>query len=109
MIKSNKYKLVSHPQEGFGTYQKVSAADAGWEHLHFEARLLRRGEEWSGDTGEDEWGFVLLSGNYTAETDKGSWATANGRKGPFHGIAHTLYLPRHTRFTLTAQSDVLDI
>ena len=109
MIQSKKYKLVSHAQEGFGTYQKVDAADAGWEHLHFEARLMRKGEEWSGNTGEDEWGFVLLSGNYSVVTDKGSWATTNGRRGPFHGIAHTMYLPRHTEFTLTAQSEVLDI
>lgn len=109
MIKSNKYKLVSHAKEGFGTYQRVSAADAGWQHLNFEARLMRKGEEWSGNTGEDEWGFILLGGNYSAATDKGSWATTNGRKSPFHGIAHTLYLPRHTAFTLTAQSDVLDI
>ena len=109
MIQSKKYKLVSHPQEGFGTYQKVSAADAGWEHLSFEARLMRKGEAWSGDTGENECGFILLGGNYSMVTNRGSWTTTNGRQSPFHGIAHTLYLPRHTEFTLTAESEVLDI
>jgi 5-deoxy-glucuronate isomerase len=106
---SNKYKLVSHPEKGFGVYQKVSAEEAGWEHLSFEARLMRKGEIWEGNTGENEYGIILLSGNYSVVSDKGSWKTENGRKSVFSGIAHSLYLPRYTKFTLTAQSEVLDI
>ncbi len=109
MIKSKKYKLVSHPSKNFGVYQKASAADAGWAHLNFEARLMRKGETWEGNTGENEYGFILLSGNYSITTDKGNWQTVNGRKDVFLGIAHTLYLPRHTSFSLTVESDVLDI
>jgi 5-deoxy-glucuronate isomerase len=106
---SNKYKLVSHPEAGFGVYQKVSAEEAGWEHLNFEARLMRKGETWEGNTGENEYGFILLSGNYSVVSDKGAWKTENGRKSVFSGIAHSLYLPRHTKFILTAESEVLDI
>jgi 5-deoxy-glucuronate isomerase len=109
MQMSDKYKLVSHPTKGFGVYQKVHAADAGWKHLGFEARLMRKGETWESNTGENEFGIILLSGNYSVVSDKGSWQTINGRKNVFAGIAHTLYLPRHTWFTLTADSDVLDI
>jgi 5-deoxy-glucuronate isomerase len=109
MQMSEKYTLVSHPIKGFGVYQKVHAADAGWKHLGFEARLMRKGETWEGNTGENEFGIILLSGNYSVVSDKGSWQTVNGRKNVFAGIAHTLYLPRHTRFTVTADSEVLDI
>jgi len=109
MIMSDKYKLVSHAAKGFGVYQRVHAADAGWTHLHFEARLMKKGETWQGDTGENEYGVILLSGNYSVTSDKGSWETAGGRKNVFDGIAHTLYLPRHTSFALTAQSELLDI
>ena len=105
----NKYPLVHHPKQGFGIYQQVSAKDAGWSHLHFEARLMKKGEQWRGDTGENEYGFVLLGGNYSARTDKGSWKTVNGRKNVFSGIAHTLFLPRHSDFTITAESEELDI
>jgi 5-deoxy-glucuronate isomerase len=35
--------------------------------------------------------------------------TINGRKDVFSGVAHTLYLPRHTKFTLEATSDNLDL
>lgn len=109
MNRSEKYKLVRHPADSFGVYQKITAADAGWTHLSMEARLLKKGEAWEGETGDDEYGFVLLSGNYSVETDKGSWQTTNGRRSVFEGIAHTLYLPRHTSFSLKAESEVLDI
>jgi len=101
--------LIKHPTQTFGVYQKVTAEDAGWSHLSMEARLMRRGETWQGDTGENEYAFILLSGNYSASTNRGSWQTTNGRKSVFEGIAHTLYLPRHTSFTITAESELLDI
>jgi 5-deoxy-glucuronate isomerase len=100
--------LLRKPDAG-STYQKILAADARWTHLNMEARLLRRGEVWEGNTGENEYGFILLSGNYTAHTAAGDWQTTNGRKSVFEGIAHTLYLPRHTDFAITATSEVLDI
>jgi 5-deoxy-glucuronate isomerase len=86
MIKSKKYKLVSHATKVFGVYQSVSANDAGWTHLSMEARLMRKGEQWQGETGENEYGIILLSGNYSITTDKGNWQTLNGRKDVFSGI-----------------------
>ncbi|KAA9042254.1 5-deoxy-glucuronate isomerase [Ginsengibacter hankyongi] len=92
-----------------GVYQKVTTGDANWNHLNFEARLMSKGEVWNGNTGENEYAIILLSGNYSVTTDKGNWETINGRKNVFAGIAHTLYLPRHTSFSITAQSEILDI
>ncbi len=109
MINKKKSELVRHPSTGFGVYQKVTAADAGWSYLNFEARLMRQKEIWKGNTGDSEYGFVLLSGNYSIKTNKGTWETINGRRNVFAGIAHTLYLSQHTSFTLTAESEVLDI
>jgi 5-deoxy-glucuronate isomerase len=109
MMNRKKYKLVKNPASGYGVYQKVTAEEAGWAHLDFEARLMRKGETWEGDTGENEYAFILLSGNYKVTTSKGNWETLNGRKNVFSGIAHTLYLPRHTSFTITAESELLDI
>lgn len=103
------YDLVKHPSEEFGTYQKVSAAEAGWTHLNFEARLMRKGEIWEGNTGKNEYGFILLSGNYSMKTNVGNWKTTNGRKNVFAGMAHTLYLPAGIAFSLTATSEILDI
>ncbi|TXJ28909.1 MAG: 5-deoxy-glucuronate isomerase [Chitinophagaceae bacterium] len=103
------YKLVKHPLRASGVYQKITTTDAGWTHLNFEARLMQKGKTWEGNTGEYEFAFILLSGNYSADTDKGNWKTENGRKNVFEGIAHSLYLPRHTSFKITAESEWLDI
>jgi 5-deoxy-glucuronate isomerase len=109
MMNRKQYPLVRHPQRREGIYQRVTAADAGWTHLSMEARLMRKGERWEGDTGECEYGFILLSGDYSVTTSRGSWKTVNGRRSVFSGIAYTLYLPRHTSFTIRAESEILDI
>lgn len=101
--------LLRKPHPENNAYQKIPASDAKWTHLNMEARMMHKGEVWEGNTGENEVGFILLSGNYSARTSKGTWQTKNGRKSVFEGIAHTLYLPRHTTFSITADSEWLDI
>ena len=109
MQSSNKYLLVISPDSSEPVYQKVTATDAGWTYLNMEARLLRKGEIWEGDTGDNEYGFILLSGNYSVITSHGNWQTVNGRSSVFNGIAHTLYLPSNTHFKFIAESDLLDL
>ncbi|MBW3469529.1 5-deoxy-glucuronate isomerase [Arthrospiribacter ruber] len=109
MKKDNLYPLLAKPIKTEGVYQRVTKEDGNWEFLNFEARLMEKGEKWKGFTGDNEYAIILLSGNFKVISDKGRWETLNGRKDVFSGIAHTLYLPRHTSFELEATSDVLDI
>ncbi|WP_257666855.1 5-deoxy-glucuronate isomerase [Parapedobacter tibetensis] len=109
MINDEKYPLLAKSNPHATTYQHVSKEDGGWQYLNFAARTMKRGEVWESHTGDHEYAIILLSGNYRVNTDKGSWQTINGRKDVFSGIAHSLYLPRHTHFELVAESDVLDI
>jgi 5-deoxy-glucuronate isomerase len=90
-------------------YQNITVQDAGWEHLNFCARTMERGRNLRHNTGEAEWCIVLLGGNFSVASDRGSWSTVGGRRDVFGGLPHALYLPPHTEFILTAQSDVLDI
>lgn len=101
--------LLVRPNSGNRRYHHFTAKDAGWSYLNFEARLLNNHETFSENTGENEYCIVLLGGNFKVSSDKGEWETRNGRKDVFSGIAHTLYLPRNTSFTLTAQTDNTDI
>lgn len=101
--------LLQKPTAEHGVYQRVTREMAGWEFLNFEARVMPGGDSWAMNTGDAEYGIVLLSGNFKVESDKGSWATKNGRRDVFSGIAHVLYLPRNTQFVLEATSEVLDI
>jgi len=109
MIRDKKYTLLAKSSGKMGIYQSITSEDANWEFLNFQARLMKKGEKWEGYTGDNEYGIILLGGNYSVKTDKGSWKTVNGRKDVFSGIAHTLYLSRHTSFELTAESELLDI
>lgn len=109
MIRDKKYNLLAKPSGEMGVYQSILQEETGWQFLNFQARLMAKGEIWSGYTGENEYAFVLLGGNYRVETDKGTWETINGRKDVFSGIAHTLYLSRNTQFSFTAQSERLDL
>ena len=110
MQRDSKYPLLmKSSQAKEGIYQEILAEDAGWEFLNFNARILKKGQVWKGFTGENEYGIILLSGDYSVKTDQGNWKTRNGRKHVFDGIAHTLYLSRNTEFELTAESEILDI
>lgn len=90
-------------------YHKITPENTGWKHLHFSAKKMDMGEVWKHNTDNNEYIIVLLSGNYSVVTPKGTFKTKNGRKDVFSGIAHTLYLPRNTEFELVAESDELDI
>ena len=104
-----KYPLLAKPTVETGIYQSISKEETGWQYLNFQARLMKKGEVWKGDTGNNEYGIILLGGNYSLKSDKGNWKTINGRRDVFSGIAHTMYLPRNTSFELKAESELLDI
>ena len=105
----NKYSLLHKASDEQNVYQSTNTKKAGWNLLNFNSRILKKGEEWKNNTGNYEYGIILMSGDYSVKSDKGNWKTFNGRKSVFHGIAHTLYLPRNTEFKLKAESEILDI
>ncbi len=109
MIRDSKYPLLAKSDSGRDIYQSVLRGDTGWQFLNFQARLMKEGEKWTSNTEGNEYAIILLGGNYSVKTNRGSWETVNGRKDVFSGIAHSLYLPRNTEFELRAESDVLDI
>lgn len=100
LVKANDQKEI---------YQQISAEKVGWENLNFKSRVLTKNETWEGNTGKNEMVFVLLGGNFSAETSHGSWQTTNGRKNVFSGLPHALYLPPETDYTITANSEILDL
>lgn len=103
----NKNLLIKSSETNI--YQNLSNKDAEWNLLNFKARTMSEGETFSGNTGNSEYCFVLLSGEFSAITSKGKWETQNGRKDVFNGLPHALYLPPHTSYTIKADSTTLDI
>lgn len=86
-----------------GLRLRITPETAGWEYIHFEVRALEAGAVWSFATGENELALVNLTGRYAVASDRGSWSGLGGRRTVFEQAAHALYLPRRTRFTVTAE------
>jgi 5-deoxy-glucuronate isomerase len=86
-----------------GLILSITPESAGWEYISFQVRRLATGESWQFQTGENELALVNLSGRYAVTSDKGAWSGIGGRRSPFEGAAHALYLPRRTAFTVTAE------
>jgi 5-deoxy-glucuronate isomerase len=103
-------RLLVHPvDDGSCTYQQITANDAGWTHLNFGAKRLVRGARWQHNTGVHEMCVVLLGGRFSLISRWGTWKTAGARRDVFSGFPHAAYLPPHTEFELTAESERLDI
>jgi 5-deoxy-glucuronate isomerase len=109
MIRDKKCRLLAKSSSDKEIYQHITSSEAGWEYLNFMARTLRSGEKWTGETGDNEYLFVLLGGNFSARTTVGNWTTSDGRRDVFSGLPHALYLPLNTQFEITPYGDFLDI
>ena len=67
---------------------------------------LAKGTTYEGDTAETEVALVLIGGNFAAKGEGFSFEVTDGRKSPFTGKPHLLYLPRRTKYVITALSNV---
>jgi len=102
-------RLLLHPSASEAEYMRVTPQSAGWEHLSFGARRLAGNATWKGNTGDCEYGFVILGGVCSVESSRGQWEHIGGRADVFHGMPYALYLPRQTEFAVIATSGELDI
>ena len=97
-------KIALKPKQG---YNKIfNVGEYGMKLTKFGLLKLAKGTSYAGDTGEEEVAFVLIGGNFTAAGDGWAFEVADGRTSPFTGKPHCLYLPRHTKYEITALSDV---
>lgn len=101
-MSSNESYLLVKPNLTRREYITVTPESAGWEHLSFTAVRLAKGEEWHFDTDENELALTILGGTLDFHSNQGEWKAIGSRADVFHGMPTTLYLSRHTRFTLTA-------
>jgi len=81
----------------------ITPEQAGWEYISFQVRCLAQNKSYSFETGENELVIVNLSGRYAVHSNRGQWSGIGSRKNVFAGAAHALYLPRRSKFTITAE------
>lgn len=102
-------RLLIRPQPAHGEYLRVTPESAAWEHLHFSARRMKRGERWQASTGDFEYGLVIIGGVCAIQSSRGQWPKIGRRSNAFSGMPYALYLPAQTDFTLTALTGELDV
>jgi len=109
MAESVNSSLLVLPRVETGEYIRVTPESAGWEHLSFAVRLLRRGQEWEMSTDESEYGLVVLGGVCSVRSSRGDWPKVGRRPNVFSGMPYGLYLPPGTSFGVKAESGQLDL
>lgn len=105
----NESPLLRHPSQPPsepGEYVRVTPETAGWASLSFAARRLARGQTWTHQTGDSEYGLVVLGGRCAVRSSRGDWPQIGRRPDVFSGMPYALYLPRQTAFTVEALTDL---
>ena len=74
-MNNNKYSLLHKASDEQNVYQSINTKKAGWSLLNFNSRILKKGQEWENNTGNYEYGIILMSGYYSVKSDKGNWKT----------------------------------
>ncbi len=99
--------LVIHPGSGPDPdlIVEVTPENAGWDTIHFQSRRLAKGSSWKFATQENELVLVVLGGRLDVELERGRWQNLGERKNVFDGLPSALFLPRQTKFQVTAQTD----
>jgi len=108
-MQSAHHPLLVRPNFNHDEYIRVMPHSAGWDHLSFAARMMKRGNRWDFETHENELALVVLGGTCQVTSNIGDWMDVGRRSNVFAGMPYTLYLPAGTRFTVETMSEQLDI
>ena len=103
-MSSDKLLIRLEPKQG---YNKVF--DLGEYNMNltaFGVIQLANGTSYKASTGEYEVALVLLGGKCAVKGKDFAFAEVGGRRNVFDGKPHTVYLPRHTDYEITALTDV---
>lgn len=99
-------KLLIHlsPKQG---YNKIfDVGEYNMELTSFGLIQLADGTSYKGSTGDFEVALVLLGGKCSVKGRDFQFAEVGKRRNVFDGKPHTVYLPRHTDYEITALGDV---
>ena len=97
-----KYKIT--PQSDHQTVIQIGKNDA-W--LGLEVVRLAAGESWEGETGAVEAGLVPFSGKFMVSISGAQsvkWSGVGGRADMFSALPWAVYVPRQSKFTVTAET-----
>ncbi len=96
------FKPRKLPDGQGGILVETMPQSAGWEYLSFLVRRVVPGDDWVGETGEQEAALVLVGGKVTLRVGGQIWEMGE-RTDPFGGLPWSAYLPPRTSFSVEAR------
>jgi len=99
-------KLLKKYKPGLGKQHVVSFEEAGLKKSVFDILTLEEGKAYTGDTGEFESAFVLISGTCSISGDGFTFENIGSRKDVFSGKPTAVYLPCQTGYRISAKTEV---
>jgi 5-deoxy-glucuronate isomerase len=100
-------KLLVRPKRGnHGRVVHVTPESAGWTYVGFDLHRLRPGETVSTDTGGSEACLVFVTGKGTAFANGRELGLLGARMSPFQGKPWSVYLPEHSDWSVTAETEL---
>ena len=102
----NTQNLLIHCPAKPGFNRIFDVGEYNMKLTGFGLLVLRAGESRQSDTGSFEVALVLLGGKCRVTGDGFDFVEVGGRKNVFDGKPYTVYLPRNTKYTVTALTDV---
>jgi 5-deoxy-glucuronate isomerase len=97
--------LHSAPPNPDGSVVSVTPASAGWEYVGFEVLKPQPGTTLERETGGAEVCLVPIGGRCRVSAGGDEWEVG-GRRGPFDGPPHALYLPPGTAYSIAPLTDL---
>ena len=98
--------LLIHLQPSQGYNQVLKIGQYNMQLTNFAVLQLAKGSSWQGSSGEFEVALVLLGGKCAIKGPGFEFTEIGGRENVFAGKPHTLYLPWHTDYQISALTDV---
>ena len=103
-MSSDNLLIHLSPKQG---YNKIfDVGEYNMELTSFGLIQLADGTSYKGSTGDFEVALVLLGGKCSVKGRDFQFAEVGKRRNVFDGKPHTVYLPRHTDYEITALGDV---
>jgi 5-deoxy-glucuronate isomerase len=80
------------------------AESYGFKFVSFRIQRLTANDSVEDDTADRELGLVLLGGQCSVKSSRGTWTKIGRRPNVFAGMPYALYLPISTNYTITTET-----
>ena len=98
------YKKTYNGAQGYTSLCKKDSSSLNM--LEFGIIELRPGAVLEYDTSENETAFIILGGSADFAFGNTKWENTGGRRSVFEGKAHSVYIPRQKKVSITGRTNV---